>query len=128
MSGVVQKAMLGAATVAVIAVVAGALFVLDSPAVAAEKKRDRTIVADLSCMESHIRSKYRANKTLPAAREAAGFACLNNPPSVSGVRYLPTGPHAYRLCATFRYPAQGRDADWDHPAGDYCFNRTAAPD
>jgi hypothetical protein len=128
MSGAVQKAMLGAATVAFIAVVAGALFVLDSPAVAAERKRDRTLAADLSCMESEIRSKYRENKTLPTADAVAGFACLSNPPSVSGARYLPTGAHAYRLCATFRHAAQERNSDWNHPAGDYCVNRNAAPD
>jgi len=128
MSGLVPKIMLAAATAAVIAVVAGALFVLDSPAVAGEKKQDKKLVEDLSCIERQIHNKYRDNKTLPTAGDVANFTCLNNPPSVSGARYLPTGPDAYRLCATFRHPAQGRNEDWDHPAGDYCVNKRAASD
>ena len=125
MSALVPKVMLAAASAMVAFVVASALFVLDSPAVAGEKKRDRKLVEDLSCMERQIGSKYRDNKALPAASEVAGLLCLNDPPSVSGARYRPTGPDTYQLCATFRYPAQGRDADWDHPAGDYCFNKRA---
>jgi hypothetical protein len=125
MSGLVPKVMLTAATVAVIAVVTGALFVLDSPAVAAEKKRDLVLADDLSCMERQIARKYRDAKALPAAGEVAGFACLNHGSAPSGVRYTPTGADTYRLCATFRYPAQGRGMDSDHPAGEYCMNRNA---
>lgn len=125
MSGLVPKVMLTAATVAVIAVVVGALFVLDSPAVAAEKKRDRVLADDLSCMERQIARKYRDARVLPTAGEVTGFACLNHGPAPSSVRYTPTGPDTYRLCATFRYPVQGRGMDSDHPAGEYCMNRNA---
>lgn len=129
MSSLVPKVMLAAATVMVIAVVAGALSVLDSPAVAGEKKRDGKLADDLSCMERQIRSKYRDNKALPAVDEVAGFLCLNDPPAVSGARYLPTGPHTYQLCATFRHPVQARQADAEYPAGQYCVNKSAlAPD
>lgn len=128
MSGVVPKVMLGMATVAVIAVVVGALAVLDSPAVAREKQRDTVLAEDLACMQREIGAQYRKNKVLPSNAEVAGLSCLDNPLSVSGATYVPTGAATYRLCATFRYPAreQSYGIAKAHPAGYHCFNENAA--
>jgi hypothetical protein len=128
MSGVVPKVMLGMATVLVVAVVVGALAVLDSPAVAREKRRDTVLSEDLACMQRQIGTLYRKNQVLPSNAEVAALSCLNTPMSVSGVTYLPTDAATYRLCATFRYPAreQTYPVVWAHPAGHHCFNENAA--
>lgn len=123
MTGLVPKVMLTIATLTVIAVVAGAIVVLDSPAVAADKKRDRVLVEEFSCMERQIRRTYRDNKALPTATEVEALNCRRIPAAASGVRYVPTGATTYRLCATFRYPSQERGLDWEHPAGDHCVNK-----
>ncbi|WP_332876568.1 hypothetical protein [Massilia sp. S19_KUP03_FR1] len=128
MSGVVPKVMLGVATVLVVAVVVGALAVLDSPAVAREKRRDTVLSGDLGCMRRQIGTLYRKNKVLPSNAEVARLSCLDQPMSVSGVSYVPTGDATYRLCATFRYPAreQTYPVARAHPAGYHCFNENAA--
>lgn len=126
MTGFVPKVMLAVATVAVIAVVAGALVVLDSPAVAAEKRRDAVLASDLACMHRRIVTTYHNNKALPAASEVTGLACRNDRPPAPGITYLPTGPDTYRLCATFRYAGEEQPMAWEHPAGYHCFNKRAA--
>lgn len=127
MSGVVPKVMLGIATVLVIAVVVGALAVLDSPAVAREKRRDTALAEDLACMRREIGTLYRKNKVMPSNADVAALSCLDNPLPVSGATYVPAGAATYRLCATFRYPA--RDQNYGakgHPAGYHCSNENAA--
>ena len=128
MSGVVPKVMLGMATVLVVAVVVGALAVLDSPAVAREKRRDTVLAQDLGCMQRQIGTLYRKNKVLPSSAEVAGLSCLDEPMPVSGVTYEPTGAATYRLCATFRFPAREPSYGFAraHPAGYHCFNENAA--
>jgi hypothetical protein len=123
----VPAIMLAAAAVMVCAVAAGALSVLDSPAVAREKRRDTVLAEDLGCMQREIGTLYRKNKVLPSNMEVAGLSCLNNPLSVSGATYVPTGAATYRLCATFRYSARVEPyGAKGHPAGYYCINENAA--
>ena len=128
MSRVVPKVMLGTATVLVIGVVAGALAVLDAPAVAREKKRDKVLAEDLACMQQQIGILYRKNKVLPTQSEVAALSCLDNPLATSGATYEPTGAATYRLCATFRHAA--REPRYSiakgHPAGYHCTSENAA--
>ncbi len=131
--------MLVFASVLVVATVATAVWMMDSPAVQRDQRLDQRRVAELSQIQVLIEDWARSRGRLPASlSELAaqpGIALATKDP-VDGTPYgyrVRSG-RDYSLCASFAtdsardgqgvYPHTGHPAQWAHPAGSHCFDRS----
>ena len=120
----IPLAMATAATLAVLVVVAGAVFFLEAPAVAREKRLDEAQARTLGCMERQITAAYRAKNALPDTLDGT---CLAQGGGAARIAYERTGAATYRLCATWRHAGPARSFSlWPHPAGYACSDHSAA--
>lgn len=132
------NAVLGIATVAVVAVLAAAFVMMGSPSLQREVAIDRHRVSDLQRLESAVERWYRDRGALPTSLEQ-----LRAQPGLDlpGEDPVTGGPYVYRahaggvyeLCARFATDtADGRGDglraagdEWAHGMGERCFRRQA---
>ena len=136
-SGGLGRGLAIVASVVALATIVASVVVTGTPSVQREIRLDARRVSDLVDLEDAVQRHFRDQGALPSS-----LAVLADKPGVSlaiidpvtGVPYdfEPTGPRAYRLCATFTTDtgvtreAAGYGAsasDWAHGRGRRCFDR-----
>ena len=130
--------MLLAATAIVVASLAAALWVMESPAKQRDRRLDERRLQELQAIGEAIDDAATRTARMPRSlAELAGApgASLAIVDPVDGVPYgfRATAPTRYRLCASFATSTSDRDPDargyayyprdWPHPAGLHCFER-----
>ncbi|RZA19093.1 MAG: hypothetical protein EOP93_09695 [Lysobacteraceae bacterium] len=139
----VGRALLVAATLIVVATLAAALWVMDSPSKQRDRRIDEARVEELGAIARAIDEWAGEKGRMPASlAELAGQpgSSLGIVDPVDGEPYgYEVGPApSYRLCATFATSTSDRrraanryqrynDA-WMHPAGRHCFDRKLGPE
>lgn len=125
-----------AASVVVVATVAVAIVVMDSPSAQREAKLDSRRVDDLVHIVRGIDNYVKAHGTLPPdlatlAGEPGQRLSITDPVDGTPYGYEATGERSFRLCAGFatdtaRTPAAGvrwSADEWNHDVGPQCFDR-----
>jgi hypothetical protein len=114
--------------------------IVGSPAQARLSRLDADRVSDLSMLTVNVENYYSAEGALPADMQidpvmGIPAADLVDPSTKEAYGYEVVGEKAYKLCATFSTDTQNPDkpkdsggayydADWSHPQGEYCFDKT----
>lgn len=132
------------AVLAVASIVAG-FFIVGTPREARLMRFDAEKVANLQQITSHITYYYQAKQALPASLEEVsssvtfGEGVPVDPETGEAYVYRTTGARSFELCATFNaesrlsdtaratMPVKGAPENWDHAAGEVCFERTIDP-
>lgn len=125
-----------AASVVVVATVASALIAIGPPAQQRRVALDAKRAKDLILLSNGIDTRVNGGDKLPAVLvdlDGAGqWLSIRDPESGAPYGYAVTGDRTYRLCAVFATATQAGDigdgwgtGDWSHPAGRYCFSRSA---
>ena len=123
------------------AIVAG-FFIAGSPAKERARKFDGERVSNLQTIQSEIVSYWQRKKMLPEELSALedsikGFSVPNDQKTKMPYRYDVTGPESFTLCATFEMETSNENQDtrpygiwgnWDHAAGEKCFERSIDKD
>ncbi|MHC3994292.1 hypothetical protein ACXWTF_05645 [Thiomicrolovo sp. ZZH C-3] len=120
-------------TIVIGAIVAG-MMMIDSPAKERAEKLDKRRIDDLAKIALTIDRYWERHQKLPADLDALQAGVVSDletedPKTQKRYRYHPTASSSYELCAafdtkqsketwTYRY---GRDRNWSHTAGEYCF-------
>ena len=135
-----------AATVIVIATLAAALWVMESPSMQRDRRLDQRRIDDLQGIVAAVEAWHARTKQVPPsllALSAEPVLSLPGKDPVSGepYAYQATSANGYRLCAVFATstadagadagPYRVHDSRWLHPAGRHCFDRSidvAKPD
>ena len=130
-----------AATVIVIATLAAALWVMESPSMQRDRRLDQRRIDDLQQIEMMLRNRFEESGRLPpdlatlAARPGIDLA-LADPETGQPYGYRIEGPMRFALCADFRTDTATRRAgvrrmpipiDWAHGVGNTCFKRRIEP-
>ena len=127
-------------------IIAG-FFLMGSPAVQRELHFDQERVNDLQSLQWQIVDFWQSKEQLPATLEEledsiTGFRVPTDPATDQPYMYNVTGDMTFDLCATFNQPTPERgrraidrfptsgivDENWEHEAGEVCFDRTIDPD
>lgn len=134
------RALMLVATVVVVATLAAALWVMESPSKQRDRRIDERRTGELTAIADAIDAWVMARKALPAslaelARQPGLSLPIVDPVDAAPYGYAAVSARAYRLCANFatstadpRRGAAGRywtASEWKHPAGPHCFERTA---
>lgn len=128
------------ASVAVVATVAAAIWVMGSPSAQREAKIDSRRIDDLNHIVQVVGHYAERNNALPAdlatlARQPGQRLAITDPVDGAPYGYEVTGKLDYRLCAVFATDTAktsvtggpwNRD-DWNHGVGRHCFERRAKP-
>lgn len=128
----------------VLAVCIYGFYSIDSPSVVRDIAIDRNQVNDLQEIQWRIEEYYATNNQLPTSIEEVyveGMTIPTAPEERSPYQYQMTGEDSYQLCATFARatpeseksiarpiyddPGYLKNQNWDHPTGNYCFDRQA---
>lgn len=132
----------GAGIAAIVVLVLGFIN-SDTPQEARQMRFDQQQITDLSDMQWRIEDHYRIENSLPENIEMLyiGIDAPTTPEGRMAYRYTVTEATAYELCATFAFASSNKSADaplfegsqknpynnWDHGAGETCFERTVDP-
>ena len=134
----IGSVMLAIAGTLVLATIAAAVWVMDSPAVERDQRLDERRIAELSqvqvVIEDWARSRGQLPPSLSELAAQPGMALpVHDPVDGSAYGYAIIDARRYRLCAVFAtdtatadgqpYPHAGNPAEWAHPAGRHCFER-----
>jgi hypothetical protein len=133
----------------VLASIIGGFAVIGSPAHQRAIRFDAERVSDLQNIQSEIISYWQRNDALPASTTLASvitYGSVADPETNAAYGYGPTGKASFQLCADFDLSssaeladsalynspiipagASASNADWTHPAGNYCFLRAIDP-
>ena len=134
----VGRGLLLAATVIVVATLAAALWVMESPSKQRDRRIDERRTKQLDAIADAVDAWTRDHKRLPES-----LAELSSLPGSSMVivdpvtgmpyEYQTVSERAYRLCASFATstadrgpgtnPISWHEKHWMHPAGRHCFDR-----
>jgi hypothetical protein len=132
-----------AATIAAALAVVTGLVMLGTPSRARERRMDELRTSDLAQLSTAIDEYWNKHSALPAVLDSlvSGHQLDRlpaDPESNSSYKYVVSGEHAYRLCATFAQPTDtmapprsydylGRSThrSWRHGKGESCFDLTA---
>lgn len=142
---------IGVAVLAIVIIVAG-FFIVGTPAEARLARFDAQKVTDLQNIQYRITSYWQAKQKLPATIDDLADAIQYGPLPVdpqtnSSYEYQTTAVLSFKLCATFNtesrgtqnietmersipVPAGGKISpldNWQHGAGNVCFDRTIDP-
>ena len=116
----------------------GAFFIIDSPAIARQKRIDSQTVSDAQGVDSSVRNFFTQAGKLPQTLvdlEKTGFTPYLQ--STNKIEYIVTGDNSYKLCSSFErsnvddkdvYFESGNSNDWKHAGGKICFERIALDD
>lgn len=131
-----------AATIAAALVVVTGLVMLGTPSRARERRMDELRASDLAQLSTAIDEYWNKHAALPAVLDSLVSGrqldkLPADPESNSSYKYVVTGEHGYRLCATFAQPtdtmAPPRSYDylgrishrsWRHGKDESCFDLT----
>jgi hypothetical protein len=121
-------------SVAVAAVVAGAIVIIDPPA-QRQRRLDQQRIDDLMHIRSQIDIYWKRHESIPGSlaglASEPGFGPSRlDPATATPYDYEVEDTDSYRLCASFAldsgsgpYPRYRSNAsEWDHPAGRFCFD------
>lgn len=117
--------------VAVVAIIIGGLFIVDSPQVTKMKQLDQLRVEDLSSINYYLLAQYSNTSKLPASLEEINIKAVD-PETKQPYEYSTDGKKSYQLCATFSLVAEFEESvaqpvqvdEWvNHDAGRQCFTR-----
>ena len=134
----IMKRLTVAVTVVVIASLAGAVYVLESPTTQRQRRLDERRLQDLENISESIQSYAKKHDALPQ-----NMAVLEEAATAAGTRQIPTDPvtqepyeykvldaQSYQLCAVFLLPSRDKNnrsyPRWSrvHAAGKQCFTYT----
>lgn len=118
--------------VAMVLVLASSFFVVDSPAVARDKKIDNQTTDDLSSISNGINIYFNEHKELPQTLDdlKSGNYYLPKIEPVGNISYQKISDKDYKLCADFKR-SNANDTDeewqfyegWQHDSGRICFDK-----
>jgi len=132
----------GATSVLVLVAIVTAFFVVGSPTSARLNQFDQQKVYDLQEIQYQIVNYWQTKEKLPATLadltdSISGFEAPVDPQTKLPYQYTIKDAEglSFELCATFNkqtqsntpkssYPVVSKDQNWDHTAGEYCFERT----
>ena len=125
------RTLMAAAGVVVIAAVAAALFVMDSPSRQRAERLDGIRSDDLRQLSLRIDTHAEVHDRLPerlAVVSGGPGRAIADPATGQAYQYEITGERSYRLCATFDTEQQPEPHDihrdqWRHGKGRQCFDR-----
>lgn len=131
----------------VILLLGAAITQIPNPTEVREMKIDSETISDLQDMQWRIEEYYRTNDSLPEDLETvyAEFTVPAAPENRVPYTYQTTGTTTYELCATFAHPSSGivpryaedkldispaapGNFNWEHQAGEWCFDRVIPED
>lgn len=121
---------LGIAAVAVVAAVAGGIWVMGSPATQRLLRLDEHRVRDLRAISEAVNRYWENNEQLPDDLKSLSDGTplgltIQDPATGEAYRYVAGNGQSYQLCADFSLDSE-RDAylsgTWSHRAGPYCFD------
>lgn len=143
---------IAAGLVALLSIVAG-FFIIGSPQEVRMLRYDQQKVSDLQSIQYQLLNYWQQKEALPETLAEAndplsGFAMPTDPQTGAQYTYIVTGDTSFRLCADFNlptpdtagqgefprhdiaYPSFGMplDENWQHGAGQACFERTIDPE
>lgn len=139
---------IGVAGILAAAIVSG-FFIVGTPAQARLARFDAQKVNDLQNIQSQVVSYYQAKRALPANIEDLNNPLMygpvpNDPQTQAAYGYEATGSLTFKICADFNSQSRGTQSsvagdmvprlagikgvdNWQHPTGNYCFERTIDP-
>ena len=138
MSASTGRNLLLVAAAIVVATLAAALWVMESPSKQRDRRLDERRTEQLQAIASSLDAWFARDGRLPAslgelARQPGLSLPVVDPVDGQLYDYRPGPGRAYRLCARFATSTADRDAnarrfgwqdrDWLHPAGVHCFER-----
>lgn len=147
-----KESKLVGAVVAILVVLslAGGFFVVGSPREARLLRIDEQKVYDLQSIQGQIIFYWQGKETLPENLKAledpiVGYVAPTDPETDEPYAYQATGPLSFELCADFNLESEEKDrnlrpvrmdpfsrnpadSNWDHEAGEHCFERTIDPE
>ena len=136
----VGRGLLVVATVIVIATLATALWVMDSPMKQRDRRIDERRTEQLDAIADAVDAWTREHKRLPASlvelsKQPGASLAIVDPVTGAPYDYQTVSKRGYRVCASFatstsdRGPGTDRiswhEKHWMHPAGRHCFDRTS---
>lgn len=134
-----QSKMIGAVvSVVVLVSIVGGFFVVGSPFEERQFRIDEERVSNLYSIQSEIIFHWQAKQELPGSLDdlndsLGGFSVPTDPETENSYGYNRISETTFELCATFAKPSRdergryGSD-NWEHEAGEACFERTIDPD
>ena len=126
-------------TVAMVVAVALGLWTMGPPSHQRALRLDSARVRQLYSLRSMVELRYATTRTMPSTLAEVGPNSTDWLDPVSGrpFEYSVTGPTSFRLCATFDAASENTSrsgfdvfpngAEWNHPAGRFCFDRPVKP-
>ncbi|KKW35863.1 hypothetical protein A2852_02530 [Candidatus Adlerbacteria bacterium RIFCSPHIGHO2_01_FULL_54_23] len=133
----------GVGVLVLVAIVAG-FFIVGTPQQQRLYRFDEQKIADLQQIQSQVVYYWQQKQKLPAAltdlQDPLSYFTLPRDPQGEEYKYRATGPRAFELCATFNKESRnsnsaakpvmynGLNENWQHTAGEACFERTIDPD
>lgn len=139
-----MRVSIGVAVLGVLTIAAG-FFILGTPQQARQMRFDEQRVMDLQNIQSQVISYWQDRNVLPAQisdlNDSIGYSVPTDAQNGSSYGYKATGPLTFQLCATFAAPGRENPAqyygsdkytygvlqNWQHGAGEVCFDRTIDP-
>lgn len=136
----VGRSLLLAAMLIVFATLATALSVMESPSKQRERRLDERRTEHLDAIADAVDAWIRTRKRVPAslaelANQPGLSLAIVDPVDATPYEYQVLSELGYRLCAGFATstadrgpgtdPVSWHEKHWMHPAGRYCFDRTA---
>ncbi|PIR82262.1 hypothetical protein COU20_03860 [Candidatus Kaiserbacteria bacterium CG10_big_fil_rev_8_21_14_0_10_59_10] len=129
------------AVLVLLSIIAG-FFIMGTPGEVRLYRYDDQKVSDLQSIQWQIVNYWQQKGEIPEDSAAledpiSGFRLPGDPQPPLAYMYRKTGPLSFELCATFNresrasraQPARpGMEENWQHPAGEHCFERTIDPD
>lgn len=146
-----SRMFLAAAAALIGASIVGGFFVMGSPSKQRDMEFDSRRVSDLQGVQWQIVNYWQRKGELPVTLDAlndpiSSYMVPVDPETGEAYEYDKAGDLSFKLCADFKYeseavrrgmnfermpspsyPAGGNEI-WEHPAGEYCFDRTIDPE
>lgn len=138
----------GAGVLVLVAIISG-FFIMGTPGEVRLMRFDDQKASDLQNIQWQIVNFWQQKEALPATLEEvndplSGYTLPLDPQSGESYRYERTSNTSFKLCATFNLASDERsvagkesmpmraygsiDGNWQHPAGEHCFDRTIDPE
>jgi hypothetical protein len=128
----------------VLAVVAGAFFIVGSPTSERLYRIDEQKASDLQNIQYQVVNYWQQKQQLPASISdledpLTGFVAPKDPDTGGPYDYTAVPPMSFKLCATFNAPSRTLpkaaavrptyygEENWQHGEGNQCFERTIDP-
>lgn len=136
------RSLMIAATALVLATLAMAVWVMESPAKQRDRRLDERRVLELQAIGNAVEEWTTANGRLPRsladlAGQPGAALSISDPANGTPYDYHVVSPSRYRLCATFATSTSDRDPEardfagldekWKHPAGRHCIGQALGP-